>query len=510
MILAGASLASTVAAQSFEGTIGLGGIYEDETGDKAVMQETYNIFDGFSVSQIRLTGNFNPRHYFSLNLREVNLDSRKGEFAYRTPNHLRFNTSYNQWRQIFDREASVTSERKDWRAGLTVTPNEWGKVLASYKHTKKNGDRMSYPAGTMSALGTQYDYVLQTGMIEGDVKKDRVGFAVAYNFANFDDKITDVQDRFGYLLSARLYGAAYLWPDKLTHLLRGGYGEQELSESGLKFTTKNFQYTGVVRPQERFQFKYNFYANRIDDEGTGVETDNIQNNFDLTYYHGYGQVFAGYGYETQDNDFNLTNYNTWRVGGSVNYQKRVKAQLEYGNRTKKDDGDITLLRDIESNKFLAALRYQANDELYLGGKVTLRKREFTSIGVEAEGELYNAYGGYVYPDWGSFTADYSYTVDDYDDLAGAFKVSYDMVTARLQCDRVRDLVLVGGVTYLNIGEDLNIEKSILFFEGMYTVLDDYHLEVKYNIYNYDDYAAFNKFYTANVVWFNVAYDFRKE
>ena len=39
------------------------------------------------------------------------------------------------------------------------------------------------------------------------------------------------------------------------------------------------------------------------------------------------------------------------------------------------------------------------------------------------------------------------------------------------------------MTYLKVEEDLDIEKSILSFEGMYTVADDYHLEIKYNVRN---------------------------
>ena len=156
------------------------------------------------------------------------------------------------------------------------------------------------------------------------------------------------------------------------------------------------------------------------------------------------------------------------------------------------------------------MRYQPTDELYIGGKVKFRQRKFTVINAEAEGQLFSVYGGYDYSGWGSFVTDVSYSVDDYDDLVGSFKASSQIVTARLQIDRVRDLVLVGGVTYLNIGEDLNIEKSILFFEGVYTVKRDYHIEVKYNIYNYDDYIIRSKDYTANVVWVNLAYDFRKD
>ena len=59
---------------------------------------------------------------------------------------------------------------------------------------------------------------------------------------------------------------------------------------------------------------------------------------------------------------------------------------------------------------------------------------------------------------------------------------------------------------LEAGKDLDIEKSILFFEGEYTVQKDLHFEVKYNVYNYDDFILLDRYYTANVVWFNVAYD----
>ncbi len=49
-----------------------------------------------------------------------------------------------------------------------------------------------------------------------------------------------------------------------------------------------------------------------------------------------------------------------------------------------------------------------------------------------------------------------------------------------------------------------------FVEGMYTVLDDYHIEVKYNRYEYDDFILLDRYYTADVVWINVAYDLHFE
>jgi len=510
VVLLGGLLATTAAAQKYEGTIAVGGIVLKETGDPSTTVEAYNIFDGFSVSQLRLTGNLNPHHTFALNLREVNLDSRKGEFVYRMPGRLRFNTNYDQWRQLFDSNASITSSRKDWRAGLNWVVGGGATVRANYKHTKKTGARLSFPSGTQSVLGNQYDFVLQTGMVEAEMKKGSVGFALAYNFADFDDRTPSVQDRFGQVVSARIYGSAYFWPDKLTHFIRASLGRQETSDAGINLNMKTFQYTGVVRPHRQFQFKYNFHASQFDDDGTGIETDNYRNNFLLNYYHNYGQVYGGYGYEANDNDLNLTNYNTFIVGASGNYQKKVRAKIEYGSRAKEDVGQTTLLKDIESNRFLASLRYQITKDLNLGGKITQRVRKFTTIGVESEGQLVNVFGTYEYPMWASVTADYSYMVDDFDDLVGTFKTTTHMTTARLQIDRVENLRLVGGITYLDIGEDLNIEKSIMWVEGKYTLENQLFFEAKYNVYNYDDYVILSRYYTANAVWLNIGYNFKKE
>lgn len=102
--------------------------------------------------------------------------------------------------------------------------------------------------------------------------------------------------------------------------------------------------------------------------------------------------------------------------------------------------------------------------------------------------------------------DYTYSRDEYTDLAGKFDANSHIVTSRIDFERIEYLRLSSGVTYVDAGEDLDIEKSILFFEGMYTVMDDYHLEVKYNIYNYDDFVLLDRYYTANAVWINVAYD----
>ena len=67
-----------------------------------------------------------------------------------------------------------------------------------------------------------------------------------------------------------------------------------------------------------------------------------------------------------------------------------------------------------------------------------------------------------------------------------------------------------------VGKDKNIDRKVLIGTLEQAILQaakktfgqDRNLEAKYNVYNYDDFILLDRYYTANVVWFNVAYDLR--
>jgi hypothetical protein len=185
----------------------------------------------------------------------------------------------------------------------------------------------------------------------------------------------------------------------------------------------------------------------------------------------------------------------------------LSGKLEYANRAKKDEEKTTLLMDMDTQTLLAKLQYDWNDALVLGVLYKNREREFPDINVEAEGKYLNTYGRYIYEGWGTIGLEYTYSEDEYQNLAAGFETKNHTITARAYSDWYRNLRLGGAVTYLDMRGDLDIEKSILSVEAAYRFLEDFRAEIKYNVYNYDDYLIFNKYYTANVVWINVAYDF---
>ena len=501
--------ASASFGADINGTIKLGGVIVDEdAGDLSAMQETYNIYEGFSATQLRLGGNFSPKTYFTLNLNDINLDNRKSDFQFWVPGRFRFFTTYDQHRQVFDPDRVTNSNRKDLRFGAWFNPSEHFTLTADYDRQTRDGERVGFPIGTASELGDGYDDVLQTGKIEGELRKGQRALSVAYDFSDYKDNGTDLRDRFGYVVSARLRTPCF-FTEKITHLLRGAYGQREITNVDTDYTLQNFQYTGVLAmPERRLQFKYNFYAGRVEDSATRLQTDNFRNNFDLTLFYPKGAVFGGFGYETNDDDRSLTSYQTYRVGGSFRGPKDLSAKVEYATRSKTDEEKLTLLQEDEVTNFFAKLQAAPAKDFVVGASYKDRQRKFPDIGVESQGQAANCFGRYSYGGTWSVGVEYTYTDDGYDNRDGSsFETKSNIVTGRAYFERVKNLRLGGGLTYLDVGKDLDIEKSILFLEAMYTILNDYSVEVKYNVYNYDDYLVLDRYYTANVVWINVAYNF---
>jgi len=508
-------LAASPVWAGWDGTIKLGGIVLDEDGDKSTVQETYDIHDGFSISQLRLSGTPSADTYLNFNLREINLDSRKGDLLFRMPGLLRFDASYDQNRQVFDSARGVTSDRKDFDLGARVTPMRWLSVTGSFSYMDREGDRLGYPSSTgavrgtetMSSLGTGYDYSMRSGRIGAEARKDGRGVAVDYRGTDFTEDRNPDADRTGNVVSARVWSPCYFY-ENLTHFVRASYGVSELA-SAVDYKLSSFQYTGVARPVQDLRVRYGFDAQRVDHETTDLKTDRIRNDVDVTFYHKDGNATAGYSYETNDDDRRLTHYHSWRTGAVLRGERHT-VRVRYAGREKKDLEQLTLLKEVESSRILADVEVRPRTDFSMGAGLKVRDREFPDIGVESHGKQLRGNARYSYPGWGDFSGTYTLAQDSYTDLTDGYDVKSHIVTGRVDVDRIPNTRLATGLTLLDIGKDLDIQKTIFFAEAEYTVAADYHFEVKYNVYNYDDYVLVDRYYTANAVWFNFAYDFHVE
>ena len=497
--------AATSWASTLGGTVTVGGLLVDETGDRSTVQETYNLYEGFVVSRIQLNGSLDPRSTFMLDLRDLNRASRAGDLTYRLAGRFKLTGAYDESRHVFDPGRDVTSERTDWRIGMLYTPSPSLALSGDVARTAREGERLAFPAGTASVLGDRYDNAILSGQLTADIRKGRRGGGVTFRMTDFSDQLNAVADRRGQVVAARLYAPMPFY-DKWTNLLRGAYGTRRLTDGDLDHTLSSFQYTAVVQPRPAYELRYAFDASRVDDRALDLITDRFQNDFDAAWFHRYGRLNAGYGYEMNDDNRSLTSYQSWHAGATLRPDHRLAARVEYASRVKKDQEELTLLKDIESSRVRAKLDVRPIERLTIGGAYTKRERQLPDIGVSVDGEVTDALARYELAGWGAVSADYSHATDRYVDRVAGFDTKSDIVTGRVEIGRIRNLRLAGGVTYLDIGGDLSIEKSIVFAEGAVTLAGRYHLGVKYDCYNYDDYILVDRYYTANVVRIDLGYD----
>ena len=146
-----------------------------------------------------------------------------------------------------------------------------------------------------------------------------------------------------------------------------------------------------------------------------------------------------------------------------------------------------------------------NDRLTVGGAFLQRDRDYPVLDVTATGKRYSGFTRLALTQWGTASVEYAYSDDEYVDQAGAYRADNSTVTARVDLTGVKKLRLGGGITYLDLGKDLDVEKSILTFDGKYDLSRDYFVSVRYNVYNYDDYVLLDRYFTTNVISLNVGY-----
>jgi hypothetical protein len=113
-----ATIARADSTAVWEGRVRAGGILIDETGDQSVMQETYNLYEGFSLSSLYLKGHTNPRTHLLLDLTDINLGDRRGRLDFRRVGSLHLESRYSENRFVFDPAGAVDARRRNSQSTL--------------------------------------------------------------------------------------------------------------------------------------------------------------------------------------------------------------------------------------------------------------------------------------------------------------------------------------------------------------------------------------------------------
>jgi hypothetical protein len=505
------------------GNLRVGGVIEDEDGDRSVMQETFNIHEGFGITKINLNGRFNRNTSLYFDADNLTFDGRRATLDLRQAGIARLRSRYDESLFIYDPSGSLDATRRDWWSSLSLTPRKWLWFSGDYDLQTRSGDRVGYPDGVQSALGTSYETDLNRWRVDAQARSaSGIGGTFAYDGVSFTDALDSRNDRDGSVFSAIVHIPG-VFIKRLTHVVRGSVGKSELPTAGIAYDMATVQYTGILVPWRPMRLKYRFYGMTVDDDATAMQTDRWINDVDADYRWRQALFAAGYGWEAWDDDRSVTTYENWRGAITVNHpDQKYSGRVAYAQRNSGDEEDQTLLKDTEYARAEVRLDARPSAAWSLGGRVADRQRKMPDIGAEAEGLAASAYARYTYEHSAesgkiasTVSADYQYADDDYDNRVGEYQVESQFITGSIEVDYHEMISATAAVHYLDIGGDLDIEKSILSFELDCTFRKAFDARVKYNVYNYDDYLAADYlgdsgYYTANVVWIDVGYAFSTE
>ena len=510
-----AGVAHADSTSVWEGRIRMGGTLIDDTGDKSIMQDTYNLYEGFSLSSLYLKGQTNPFTHLLLDLTDVNLGDRRGRLDFRRVGALHLESTYAESRYVFDASGNIDARRRNSQNTLTYTPARWLWLSGDYNLQTRTGDRIPLNPGPPGWLGTAYDSKLNRWRGEAQMRAaSGIGGTVAYDGVRQNDALDDRRERSGYVVSANLQ-LPHLLVQRLTNIVRGAVGRSELPYSGLGFDLKNIQYTGLLDATRWSRIKYRFYASSIDDEATRMRTDNFIHDVDVSARWRRALASAGYGWEALDDDHAITTSQTWRGALSLSTaENKVSGRVAYSARNTDDEEATTLIKDREFARLDVRLDARPKPAFSLGGRVANRDRTMPDISSEANGWTGTAYTTWRYEHFGDkgviagdLGADYTYADDDFDTTTGHEQVISHAATARLNITFHDRIDTQASVTYFKAGEDLDIRKSIVSVGLGYHFKNGFSADARYNAYNYDDYLVLARYYTANVVWLNVGYAF---
>jgi len=501
----------------YDGKVRLGGVWLDETGDESAMPETYDLYDGFMLSSLYLKGQSDVRTHLTLDLTDINQANRKGAFDFRRTGMLHFRSRYTESRWVFDPLEAVDASRKNWFNSLSWTPRKYLWFSADYNLQTRDGNRIGLNPGLEGWLGTEYDSKIHRYRFEAQTRANNgVGGTVAYDGVMQRDALNSSLERDGYVVSANLHAPGQLVKN-FTHVVRGAIGRNEVRETGLGFDMMNIQYTGVWRALDWMRLRYRAYGSEVEDEATTLQTNNYQHDVDGTFSYRIAALTLGYGWEALDDDRAVTSTNKFRGALSLRDPgNNVRGRVVYDGSKKDDEENTTLLRDSETQRLDVRVDANPINRITVGARYSDREREYPDLEVETEGIAVTGYAAWREPATGDLVSvtevgvEYTYADDDYDNRYGSEHIVSQAVTGRVGLTVHEDLDLMGSFTYLSLEEDFDLEKSIISVGAGYRLPRGFLADVKYNVYNYDDYLLNDRFYTANVIWFNVGYEFSVE
>lgn len=504
LVLAGVTFAADGSA-----SLKLGYTFISDTGSLGVNQETYNTYEGPGLSLQDFRYAFANGVTLGADLRNVTLNNRNLRAHLAKPGRFSVSLSNSQYRRMYTFDGSAFTRRRQTGLQASYQPSRYFKFFGGYSLNDKHGESAMILDHTLDTVITSTDYRQTSYNIGGQVG-DRYGVVrIDYRHSLFDDRLGTNADRRTDRLSVSFSSSI---PRFKRVFVAGGYTYRKDTALVWQSSLRTNELWGALKANFSggVLAEYRVIYDMTKHIGFRRETDNTTHTFAVgKNWGGVGGIQAGYEQHIADNFSSKTSSNGY-IG---NAWYRPTRNWSFSARISSRDKDVSegvTLTGTEStmrNKFVAT--YSDTAWGHIG--VTWLSRDRTSDDLNSEVRYRS-----LAPDltiatkkYGRLEASYSYTTGKFENMSDI--VGYEfldhLLTGTIYLPTWRNLSVDVGGTYYRSKRGQDIEKSRLNFGASYAMRNGYHFEVRYNVFNYDNFLVNNSYYTGNIVEMNIIKDF---
>lgn len=483
-------------SEEFSSKVKLSYIFLDQSGNRYNLPELYNVYSGFSLEKLYLTGTFKTNSTIQVSLSNVNLDNRNLSLSLQLPDLFSLRATHQKSRFVFDKDGDIRSFRTRTAMGITLKPVRFLKFSLDYSQKLKEGSRLGYVEENTGTLGTEYDQMIQNGKAGVQLKWGKRYLAFSHRILQFNSDLSDTLDRTTNRTEISLNTPL---PANISVSLRYMRDESKLENKHLKLNTDLLAGTILQRVSKKILAAFKFSFQRSDNLSTYKMTDIAR--FGPWFSYRISKRFEtelGYEYHDKKDPYGTVNTHSILLGAKARPVEHLLISGLYRFKTRKDPDFSTLTGEYDEDNKLLKLRYEPVDRVNIQMRYQEKIRENKDIDTKAESQgLYSNIYVRLREEC-NLTFYFSLLDWDFHNFQTDYQTSNRTYGLTINSKPMESLTFKGGASYLELSQDLDIKKYSFSFGVSYQFLRGLALEADFQRFKYEDMIASENDLDANV------------
>jgi hypothetical protein len=489
------------------GDLKIGYVYIDEDGNRSVSYPSFNYHEGPAFSLEKFGYRFGNGIKLSMDLRNVNLENRNVSLGLSKTGLCGIDFSTNRYVRVhdFDGDAETRRDRSMVRAWLT--PSKYIKFFGGGSFNTVSGSRSIMFGGLPGPEAQPLDYMSSRYTFGGDFKYEGRLLHAEYGIWDYTDDVDEDNDQSRETLGLRVLLPL---PQYERIVLSGAFRsfETEFESSGRRIESWTVMGGALYKFLDNARLNYIAKLNRAGSSDDFVDTDNLSHMVYLSYSR--PQVLgitAGYQYHISDDFEDAVISNSYYFGGWLVPSDKMTFRFEQGFRAEEVDEGARLVGDEERSKTKVYGTYKGSEQFTLKAGFELKSRENDQLGTSADYDKIYVEPRVVHSELFTLSGGYSLSRGEYENTVNSFEFRSHQVFGNIDITSFEKLTGGFGIDYFRNEKDLDSEAVNLLFKVLYSHNGGLKGELIYRVYNFDDLLFVDKYYTGNIVEFNLIKSF---